>query len=477
MSVDIVDEDDNEDVDSNWNFDDFGNVVFEEDSSDYDELEYDSDEGTNLQLVAGDYTSRRSGGNLSEERKELPLWSLDEDESFLSDWTIEVSVDGESKKLYHVHKFTLATGPMKSEYFETLFKSGQFSESADSTSIVPLPEDVAAFFPDFLDYMYSQPSECDRLINRENRRSLQHLASYFLVPKLTEAIYNFIQEDMHDLEHLEEYVSEFGGAEDDESRKVLSIAARVCAERILDIEGGSSLLTALTPAMVLHMFCVVRMSKDVKSVPPSTQHHICRLALVYMKHHQTRLDTGFFNALASELRFPDDTDLARDVAITLLEIMKLSDWKDEYIKWFCTDLLSRSLANIEPTVSKIAAITEKVPRDALTVLLAEALIAKKTLTTETFNNVSCEIVDDCGGKSLGNVQISFKSTDSINYIKYLIGRSLGIMMGDCGTIRVFCEGECLEGHKIISNCAISSTTLLEVKAPGWFPAEDDGPDD
>mmetsp|Transcript_6229 Transcript_6229/g.14100 ORF Transcript_6229/g.14100 Transcript_6229/m.14100 type:complete len:514 (-) Transcript_6229:265-1806(-) len=467
MSVDIVDsgdEDDNGDVDSNWDFDDES----EEESSD-DEFEYDSDEDedTNLQLMLGGNHKPRSSGvgcNLSEESKELLLWR--QEESF-SDWTIEVSVGGGSNTLYHVHKFALATGPKKSGYCETLFKSGQFSESADSTSVVPLPEDIAAFFPDFLDYMYSQPSECARLINRKNRRSLQNLARYFLVPKLTEAIYVFVQEDMHNLEYLEEYVSEFGGAEDVESMKVLSSAARVCAERILDIKEGSSLLTALTPAIVLHMFSAVRMSKDLKSVLPSEQHHICRLALVYMKHHRTRLNAWYFDALASELYFPDDIDLEGDVAIALLEIMDLTVWENgRYggIKNICTAVLSHYLANTESANSKIDAITEKVPRGVLSVLLREALSAKKTPTTESFNNVSCEI--RCDGNVVENVQISLKSTDSITYMKYLIGRKLDIVLGDCNRIHVSYEGRRLWGCQgIVSTCAISSNTVLKVYAP------------
>lgn len=44
-----------------------------------------------------------------------------------------------SKTLYHVHRSALAAGSIMSGYFEALFKSGQFSEPATSTSVVELP--------------------------------------------------------------------------------------------------------------------------------------------------------------------------------------------------------------------------------------------------------------------------------------------------------------------------------------------------
>lgn len=464
------DEDGNGDTDSNWS--DFDNE-FEEEPSD-DELEYDSDEDTDLQLLAGKYKQRSSGCSLSEESKELLLWRKDKEDSF-SDWTIEVSVanrGGDIKSMYHVHRSALGVGPKKSEYCETLFKSGQFSESVDSTSEVKLPEDAATFFPDFLDYLYSHPSECACLINRENRRALQYLASYFLVPKLTEAIHDFVEEDMHNLEHMEVYLSEFGAAEDDESRKILSIAGRVCADMILSIELDSTLLTALSPAIVLHMLKTARTSKDITSLPPSKQHHICRLALDYIKHHLASLDAFYFHALTSEMYFPDDVNLAGDVAIDLLEIMKLTGWgipmayekinlRENGMEGICTDLLRRYLANAELTISKIDTITQKMPERVLRVLLAEAMIAKKSPKPESINDVSCKIMTHFIDNPVGSIiKISIQSTDSINYIRYLVSRHLHIAIGF--GLAVYHEGKKLERERLVSNCAISSTTVLEI---------------
>ena len=258
----------------------------EEEESD-DEMDFDSDEDSiHLQTESDDDTSNSAEeNNLSEESQELLLWRLDKDESF-SDWTIEVSDinnngESNSKKTYHVHKNILGLGPKKSGYFEAILKSGQFSESCNSTSVVELPSDIAACFPDFLDYMYAQPSECKCIINRENRRALQYLAKYFLVPKLTSAIHGFIEQDIQNLDQVEGYVNEFGGAEDDESRKVLAYAANVCAHKVIYIGKDSTLLMSLTPAMVLHMMRMVWSSKDILTLPDAKREHICDLAIEY----------------------------------------------------------------------------------------------------------------------------------------------------------------------------------------------------
>lgn len=376
-----VDRDDDErgggeDSDSNWS-DDYDS---EEELSD-DELEYDSDEETFiLQSVAGEHKrhKRSFGGNLSEEGKELLLWR--HEDSF-SDWKIIVSVEGEGggiETVYNVHKFALGAGPKKSEYCEAIFKSGQFNESINSTTELTLPEYVATFFPDFLDYMYCQPSECACLINRENRRSLQHLARYLIVPKLTSAIHEFVEEDMRDLNRMEGYLSEFGGAEDDESMKILSMAGRLCAERVLEL--NSSLVMAFTSAMMLHVLKAARSSKGMTSLPPHEQWNICNLAVDYVRHHQHSLNTQYFYALTSELYFPDDIALAGDVAIDLLEIMKLTGWEESMTygnRRMCTTFLSSYLKTYQFAKDSIDDIVVKMPENVLRALLVDALTVEK----------------------------------------------------------------------------------------------------
>jgi len=321
--------------------------------SDDEEFEYDSDEDDIQILLEKHQHNGSTGQDLSEDSKALLLWRQDKDESF-SDWTIEVSVANKSKVLYHVHKTCLATGPKKSGYFEALLKSGRFSESTNNISQVDLPEDVAVGFPAFLDYLYSQPYECARLVTRENWYSLRKLAQYFIVPKLANAVQCFIEADMHDLNRMEMYLVEFRGAEDDEAKQLLSVATRICAENILNIESDvasdSCLLVLLTPAMLLHMMNLVGSSGVILSLLPHLQDHICCLVLSYVNHHRDSLNEGYFLALTSELHFPDDPRLAAEVAIDLLEIMKLTEWVDSTsaggLMEICAALVSRHLQDM-----------------------------------------------------------------------------------------------------------------------------------
>jgi len=298
---------------------------------------------------------------LSDESKQLLTWRLDKDESF-SDWTIETHYDwelnlefmmgeqnkkGREVKTYHVHRNILATGPKKSGYFEALLKSGQFSESSNSTSVVELTMGIAHDFDVFLDYLYSSPSECKRLINRYNHSSLLHLAKYFLVPKLLEDVYDFIKKDIQDIGYVKEYLIEFENVEDDKAKEIITLAANVCAANILHIEpieyasyghplahhnnnNESSLLATLSPAIFLHIITEARKSRDFINLSTEKKDHICRLAISYFKLHHSSLNSNYFVAIVSELHLPFTSHKkSATLARHLLEIMNATGWEKD----------------------------------------------------------------------------------------------------------------------------------------------------
>lgn len=124
------------------------------------------------------------------QEEDTPAWRLDPKSSF-SDWTIRVlksdedwantnvgqgssldSNDNEQSSpssspknpqtpynaeefVYNVHKVFLASGPRKSEYFQTLFSlSTNTQESLSETTTLVLPESACGAFPRFLDFVY-----------------------------------------------------------------------------------------------------------------------------------------------------------------------------------------------------------------------------------------------------------------------------------------------------------------------------------
>lgn len=145
-------------------------------------------------------------------------WRMDPDHSF-SDWTIEIYVpppatnatatanatantatnagndrirsSGRLHGIYHVHKNILALGPKKSEYFEHLFRSTNFSESQEKISRIELIELAALSFPIMLDYFY-RFSE-DFQVDHKNSAALYHLGEYFGVPSLCALVDSFWQ--------------------------------------------------------------------------------------------------------------------------------------------------------------------------------------------------------------------------------------------------------------------------------------------
>lgn len=441
-----------------------------------DDMEYDSDGGSiclQTEKIACPQSSLHQI-NLSEESTELLLWRLEKDESF-SDWNIEVSVTNEStnkKTAYHVHKTTLAFGPKKSRYFEALLKSGQFSESSDNTSMIELPEDIAQYFSDFLDYMYAPlPSDCNHIIKRDNRQALLYLAKYFLVQKLTEDVYNFIEKDIqHNLEHVEEYITEFGSGEsgeEDTMPAVLVIVTRVCSENILHIGKDSSLLTSLTPAMLLHIVSMARTNTDFLALSDDKKDHICRLAINYIKHHHGSLNAGYCKALISELYFPDDTTLAGLVAIDILVVVKEAGWEKDIAgrkynraATMCIAATSRYLSDNAETVD-LDQITEKLPFEVVCILLKETFNrahSKNTHKKDGFD-VTCELwhtkfTPDPIGKT---AKISVKPTDTINYILYLASRRLNVLVNE-----VFCEDMRFGDYQLVCDTDISSNTVLKV---------------
>ena len=471
-------EDTASDDDDDW-------IYSEEEESTDDEFEYDSEEeDIELQRQSPDdiadftefWYEDHPNPNVSDESKQLLLWRLGKDESF-SDWTIQISSttnnEESMKKTYHVHKVTLAIGPKKSGYFEALLQSGQYSESSNSKSVVELPEYAAVYFDAFLDYMYAQLSERERIINRSNRRALQYLAKYFLVHKLTKDIHDYIEEDMRGLDNMEEYLAEFGGAEDEESRKMLALAVRVCATNVIHIGLASSLLYSLTPAMFLHIISVVRVSKNLLKLSEDHKHHICKLAVEYFKHHRTNLDVNYFVALTSELYFPDDIVYAGEVAYDILSLIELMGWEVEIItvgiKSACDVVLSRYLRrNVD--IDKIPRMTGDLPRTSVSYTLVDSITeaSKKKFNTRTkrvttFDNVSCKLMSLRFGRPLQTIlEVSFSSINTIDYIRYLISRQLN-MLGYMDKILIWNNNKYLHGsQQLVWDCRISDNTVLEV---------------
>ena len=310
-----------EDDDSDSSF----NIEEVEDVPTDDELEYDENEdGCHYSLDYWELTTETveikpkgykpdaspPSQKLGEDSKALLLWRQEEIEKSFSDWTIkvvaEIEAGEETVTIYNVHRFALARGPKKCGYFEALLQSGCFSENTDSMCTVKLPEEIAAHFPDFLDYLYAQPFDSKCTINFENWKSMRFLANYFLLPRLTEEVGDFIEEDLknYDLEHIADYISQLNrDICDDMSRRILPEATVVCAEMVLSIEANSKLLLLFPPAMLRKIIHTVFISEvdDIKCM------HVMSLIVTYLEQ-SVDIDESIFVNYFCEVYGPETMD-------------------------------------------------------------------------------------------------------------------------------------------------------------------------
>jgi len=168
-----------------------------------------------------------------------PNWRMDPKESH-SDWTIEIVVNGRTHGTYHVHKLFLSAGSKKSEYFEHLFQSDNFSEAQTHTSRIDFEELAAKAFPTMLDYLYSWDDTPS--ITHENGVPLHFLGRYFEMRLLRKKVRDFWKTDMIDsVAHLGTYYEHAKLFCDEKGYKAV---VKVCCEKVKDIKADSQLIAA-----------------------------------------------------------------------------------------------------------------------------------------------------------------------------------------------------------------------------------------
>ncbi len=304
------------------------------------------------------YKPNLSRDGLSEASKAILFWR--DGENNYSDWRINVVTkkedSGEDESIsttYHVNKMKIARGPNKSDYFATLFDSDSFSENDDGTSTVNLAEEVATQFPVFLDYIYSLHTESESVINFQNWKSMISLANYFQVSKLQKDVWNFIEKDLYNVDHLGDYLSEFNDVDEDDQQalRILSKTARVCAIMIRSIEPASPLVKSIPPRMFLSIIDILG-QRCVHS--GFDRYHVNCLVLEYLHEHNIE-DKSYFSALSDMMGvgfFPhhDDFDFERagELALSWFQLMGQKGWRDDWFEFICTTFLRRYLSSHEP---------------------------------------------------------------------------------------------------------------------------------
>ena len=358
-----------EDDSSDFDMEEDEEVPSDDDLSEYVISDDDDDDGWErhdiVMLPRGYKPDAPQKSELSEDSKALLFWRDEDSGNNFSDWKIKVEAiksdcndsgeetETETVTIYNVHRLTLAKGPKKSGYFEALLHSDCYSESSDRMSTVQLPEMVAKQFPHFLDYLYAQPQDSNVVINFENWESMKYLADYFLVPRLTEAVAEFVEEDMKyfNPDHMEKYISVFHrDVRDDMSRRILPEASRTCAKMFQSIDVDSSLLKSIPPAMFSSIIQRIRFCEQQSlESQQNTALHTCSLISSYCDHVVEDIEVFAFCCDAYPrwlfLNHMNDKsdDRIIDAAITWFRSRARKGWNDErtYLdRWYVWGAIS-----------------------------------------------------------------------------------------------------------------------------------------
>ena len=413
-----------EDDDSDISF----NIEEVEDVPTDDELEYDTvekdsdDERISVwkEYISKDIEIKPKGykpdasppSQMGEDSKALLLWRRDGNEtSLFSDWRIKVVAETdageETMTIYNVHRVTLASGPKKCGYFEALLQSDSFSENSECMCTVKLSEEIAAHFPDFLDYLYAQPSDSKCVINFENWKSMRYLANYFLLPRLTEEVGDFIEKDMknYDLEHIADYISEFNrDVSDDMSRRILPEATAACAEMILSIEADSKLLSIIPPAMFRK---IMSTATSPEYVSLEKRIGVTSLLVTYLEQNNKVDESTFANYFCRYNVGPvlglhigkdelnDAVLVSRaEIALRWLSLIKRRGWKVDGLydtdggidssvndcEWILRDLFRRS--ETPPSLELMERIVKEAPSDVVARLFRDELPSSQRIAAE-----------------------------------------------------------------------------------------------
>jgi len=155
-------------------------------------------------------------------------WRMDREES-LSDWTIEILVNGTVHGTYHVHKNILSVGSKQSLYFSRVFQNKKLKEHKTNTSRIEMEPLAADAFPVLLDYFYIWDD--DPRITHENAAALHHLGNYLEISRLRIKVQQFWEEDDLTFAECAEYYEQATLFCD---KKLISVVAQKCIAPVGD---------------------------------------------------------------------------------------------------------------------------------------------------------------------------------------------------------------------------------------------------
>jgi hypothetical protein len=167
--------------------------------------------------------------NAAVEEKKPFGWRLDPAERF-SDWEIKIVTQSGNTYDYNVHRMALAAGPRKSKYFSDLFGK-QVSNFKSQRLRLEMPDESAAAFPVFLDFVYGE-DDIMSVEDKEQAYAVYEQAEFFDTPLLKVAVTNWCKKRLT-WYNVPEFLPELERFED--ADPLVRMAVDLCAANFEDL--------------------------------------------------------------------------------------------------------------------------------------------------------------------------------------------------------------------------------------------------
>jgi len=175
-----------------------------------------------------------------------PAWRWSPGDSY-SDFEIEIETvleDGEDSHavscdgttvttIYHVHRISLISGQLRSEYFTAALRMGGRWADRDRVQI-RLDGLSARAFPAFLDHLYA--GRTDVKLDPAETIGLLHLADYFRVPLLIENVKTELMDDLDEMVLPEYFRGIVRFQRDDATTTIRYLTMHLVAEAVLQCQ-------------------------------------------------------------------------------------------------------------------------------------------------------------------------------------------------------------------------------------------------
>lgn len=260
----------------------------------------------------GDYDSDAMPLDSDDDPEDCLKWRGNPEDTY-SDWKIELISHQEEEGTkpvvvgtYHVHKFILACGSRKSEYFASLFQNvHRYSEFNTNTSRIELSERAAKAFPSFLDYIYQTGGL--RAITSKTVIALYYLGQYFSVKRLCWQAKMYLNDNIGDAGAYYEQAKYF------QDEKIVDLVTNAFASNIQSVDTTSRIVELSDVSFWVNVM------EKVKKINPITQckwQQCSKLIAVFCQKSLDGLDLESFQKLTSEDILPC---ISSEAALQLME--------------------------------------------------------------------------------------------------------------------------------------------------------------